>query len=94
MNNTYGANATSPIEVWLSQRNMEITCRVVAEDETAELLDVDSLSMRGAQREITGYLIDQGYQPVGRWTAESYDADGEAAETVRQFKLAAAQAIA
>jgi hypothetical protein len=39
---------------------MTITCMVVNEDETSSGLDVDSLSMRGAQREITGYLIGEG----------------------------------
>lgn len=77
----------SPIEVWLTQRNMEIQCAVVHEDESTDhTLGVDSLSMRGAQREITGYLIDQGYAPVGRWETEAND-HGNPVETVRRFKL-------
>jgi hypothetical protein len=44
----------SPIEVWLTQKNMAVTCRVIREDESSYELDIDSLSMRGAQREITG----------------------------------------
>jgi hypothetical protein len=70
---------TGPIEVWLSQENMEVTCRIVHEDETTTEPPVDSLSMRGAQREMTGWLIDQGYRPAGRWMEE---AEGEA---YRQF---------
>jgi hypothetical protein len=80
-----------PIEVWLSQPNIEITCRIVREDETAAYPDVDSLSLRGAQREITAWLIGLGYAPVGRWETEGrYDevAGGveETPECVRRFK--------
>ena len=78
-------NKPSPIEVWLSQANMTVTCTVVREDESTEQLAVDSLSMRGAQREITGYLIGLGYSPVGRWEA----AEPETPEVSRQFKAAA-----
>jgi hypothetical protein len=69
-----------PVEIWLTQNNMEINCMVVREDESTTSLQVESLSMRGAQREITGYLIDQGYTPAGRW---EYPEDEE---SVRQFK--------
>jgi hypothetical protein len=41
---------------------MEVMCMVVREDESTDILDVLSLSMRGAQREITGYLISHGYK--------------------------------
>ena len=82
-----------PIEVWLTQANMQITCRIIREDESVDYLDVDSLSMRGAQREITGHLIAQGYAPVGRWEAEfDGSADGGPSETVRKFKQAAEKA--
>jgi hypothetical protein len=81
----------SPIEVWLSRANMKITCTVVLEDETTSALDVKSLSMRGAQREMTGYLIAYGYTPVGRWEVEagsdSSSGGNEAVETSRKFKL-------
>jgi hypothetical protein len=75
-----------PIEVWLTQKNLEITCRVVHEDESVEMLGVDSLSMRGAQREMTGWYISKGYAPVGRWeSAWNDDRNGEG-ETFRRFK--------
>lgn len=82
--------ALGPIEVWLTQKNMQVTCRVVNEDETTDELDVDSLSMRGAQREMTGWFLQQGYKPVGRWelgepALEGTDYDG-ASETMRRFK--------
>ena len=70
--------ATEPIEVWLRQENMKVDCTVVYEDEsTDEHLVVDSLSMRGAQREITGYLIAEGYEAVGRWATEAAGGDDE-----------------
>jgi hypothetical protein len=88
MNNTNDTKP-SPIEVWLRQDNMQINCMVVHEDETTHSLEIDSLSMRGAQREITGWLISDGYEPVGRWQVEHDDSAMQAAETVRRFKLAA-----
>lgn len=75
----------SPIEVWLSQKNMQVSCTVVYEDESTEGLDVDSLSLRGAQREMTGWLISHGYKPVGRWETEHEDGNGWG-ETSRKFK--------
>jgi hypothetical protein len=75
--------AEEPIEVWLRQDNMKVDCWIVYDDEaTDEDIPIKSLSMRGAQREITGYLIAEGYEPVGRWSTE--DEDGR--ETVRQFR--------
>jgi hypothetical protein len=44
----------SPIEVWLRQRNLTVRCKVVYADESTEELEIDSLSMRSAQPEITG----------------------------------------
>ncbi len=79
-----------PIEVWLTKKNMVVTCRVVHEDESIEELGVDSLSMRGAQRYITGRLISEGYKPVGRWENHQ-DSGDDSAETSRTFKLDPAQ---
>jgi hypothetical protein len=89
MTNTNDAKP-SPIEVWLTQQNLEVKCMVVRDDETTYPLSINSLSMRGAQREITGWLINEGYEPVGRWQLESDDnaMDGPV-ETMRRFKLAA-----
>ena len=84
-------DASRPIEVWLSQPNIEITCSVVFEDESTTTLDIDSLSMRGAQREITGWLISQGYRPVGRWEDEANAPDGQR-ECSRRFRPAKAPA--
>jgi hypothetical protein len=79
------SSSTGPIEVWLTQRNMEVNCRIVLEDESTDGLNIESLSMRGAQREVTGYLIGRGYKPHGRWTVEQSDDEG-ATETSRTFK--------
>ena len=76
-----------PIEVWLRQDNMAVSCTVVAEDETTQNLDVHSLSLRGAEREITGWLISQAYSPVGRWQAEDEDTTNfDGREVVRRFR--------
>ena len=76
----------SPIEVWLSRPNLEIRCTIVHEDESTEELDVDSLSMRGAQREITGWLLSRGYKAVGRWEGEWVTEVGGTQETSRMFR--------
>ena len=39
-------------------------------DESTECLDLGAFSMRGAQPEVTGYLVSQGYEPSGRWEAQ------------------------
>lgn len=44
--------------------------------------------MRGAQREITGYLISQGFEPAGRWESAQVDGNGDEIETVRKFRPA------
>jgi hypothetical protein len=81
----------SPIEVWLSLGTTKITCTVVLEDESTSTLEVNSLSMRGAQREMTGYLMTHGYIPVGGWEVEADTDNGsggkDAVETSRMFKL-------
>lgn len=75
-----------PIEVWLTQANLQVTCRVISEDETATEYVVDSLSMRGAQREMTSFFIGRGYKPAGRWEAEAVDDEGTTLESVRRFR--------
>ena len=77
-----------PIEVWLtqSQSNLGVTCTVVHDDESTEVLDVDSLSMRGAMREITGHYISQDYEPDGRWSTEAMTVTDGPVEAMRRFK--------
>lgn len=64
--------STGPIEVWLNSRDdrPSISCIVVHEDESTATIDVDSPSMRGAQAEVTGHFIGQGYEPIGEWRIE------------------------
>lgn len=64
---------TTAIEVWLTQKNLEISCMIVNENESTDEIGVESLSMRGAQREVTGYLVGRGYEPVGRWESVEED---------------------
>jgi len=78
-------NAKGPVEVWLRQINMAITCTIVHEDESTEETEIESLSFRGAQREISGYFVSHGYEPAGRW--EDQEDDQRAGrESMRQFK--------
>ncbi len=79
-----------PIEMWLTQKNMEVSCTVAREDETTTELDVQSLSIRGAQREMTGWALRMGYEPVGRWVAEVEPDSGGWGETYRRFRPTAA----
>lgn len=90
MTDTQHDEKPSPIEVWLSQPNMEVTCTIVREDESTDSRSVSSLSMRGAQREITGWLIRRGYVAVGRWEihAQAGGDEGDPVETSRTFRLA------
>ena len=69
----------------LSRKHIEITCTLVREDESAFQHDLSSLSVRGAQREITSMLVDQDYVPAGRWSDDGQDDDGYS-EWSRAFK--------
>jgi hypothetical protein len=80
---------TQIIEVWLTQDRMEIICRVVHEDESAETFDVNSLSMRGAQREMTAFFIRNEWEPIGRWEIQVNDESNYTNETLecsRKFR--------
>ena len=82
-----------PIEVWLTQPNLEVSCMIVHEDESTDVgFDVTSMTMRGAQREMTGWFISQGYTPVGRWESarsKLEDIRDDGSETFRRFKPSA-----
>ena len=77
----------SPIEVWLRRENIEVTCTAVFENERTAVLEIDALSMRGAEREVTGRLIQLGYRPEGRWVIE-VGGSSDPVETWRRFKIA------
>jgi hypothetical protein len=64
----------------LSTFGSSITCEVFHKDRSGKKpLYVSMRSMRGAQREITGRLIEDGYEPDGEW-------EGTETETIRRFK--------
>jgi len=88
LNAAKGGPRRPPVEVWLleAKPGFRIACNVVHEDESADHPDIDSLSMRGAQREITSYLISQGYEPVGRWEVTARDGAGGTTESMRRFR--------
>lgn len=75
---------TKPIEVLLSRPHLEVTCRIVFPDGTAIAVGVDALSLRAAQREMTGWLIERGYQPAGQWSTQQ-EAARRAARTFRRL---------
>ena len=81
MNNT----TSGPVEIWLRRDSLQVICCIVNEDESTYGRPVDSLSMRGAQREIGGYLIAGGLWPDGLWTVEATDDNGAAIEAWRRF---------
>jgi hypothetical protein len=73
------------LQAVLSRKNIEIFCTLVFEDESVSYPTVDSVSVRGAQRELTGLLVAHGYTPAGRWSDEGEDEDGYQ-EWTRSFK--------
>jgi hypothetical protein len=79
-----------PVEVWLTKKNIEVTGRAIFEDETDTELTIWSASLRGAQREVTAWMIGRGYTPAGRWeweTGEEYETDGhDVGECSRAFQ--------
>lgn len=73
------------LQAVLSRKNIEIFCTLVFEDESVSYPSVNSVSVRGAQRELTGLLVAHGYTPAGRWSDDGEDADGYE-EWTRSFK--------
>jgi hypothetical protein len=75
------------IEVWLRRDHTGVACRVVHENESTETLDVDSLTLAGAEREVTGWFLSKGYTPVDHdWSMEIADSDGTVMESMRRFQ--------
>jgi hypothetical protein len=73
------------LQAVLTRKNIEITCTLVFEDESVSYPSVQSVSVRGAQREVTGQLVAHGYTPGGRWSEGKEDEDGYT-EWTRPFK--------
>ncbi|MGI5236456.1 hypothetical protein [Dactylosporangium sp. CA-139066] len=74
----------SVAEVWLMGARPPISCMLVHTDETTGTRDLTAVSMLGAQREITGQLIADGYRPDGPWV----DVDPAGPEAMRKFQHA------
>jgi hypothetical protein len=75
----------APIEVWLRFDGKRVLCAIVNPDESVYPHDIASPSLRGAQREVGGYLIGNGFWPDGLWTVEAKDDNGAAVESWRRF---------
>src|SRR5215469_3701289 len=71
----------TPIEVWLSQPHLEVTCRIVFPGGAIMAVGVVSPSLNGAEHELTAWLTEHGYQPAGGWHT-----DGNGRETARTFQ--------
>ena len=81
-------STSSGVEIWLRLDGLRVVCNIVNADESTYRREIDSLSLRGAQREITGYLIGYGYRPEDGWTVEAVGESGVAAEAWRRFNPA------
>lgn len=75
-----------PIEVWLRQKNIAVKCQVVNEDESSYPWTIRSLNLRGAQREITHHLRNEGWSPMGRWRYTAGSSVAGFGECVRTFR--------
>lgn len=76
-----------PVEIWLfwTRAQMEIGSRYVYQSEATRRGVAESVSMRAAQREVTGDMIAKGWEPVGRWVTE-VEENGAAIECYRNFR--------
>lgn len=60
-------------EAWLNRTGDTVTAMFVNTDESTTNHPAVFRSMPGAQREITGHLVAQGYRPSGAWVDHSED---------------------
>jgi hypothetical protein len=63
----------------------EFLCELVAETKSTIESQPGAPSLPGFQRQITEYLIGQGYRPQGSWQTTATDAAAEPVECVRMF---------
>ena len=75
----------APIEVWLRHAGSRVLCAIVNPDESVYPHEIASPSLRGAQREVGGWLIGEGFWPDGLWTVEAKDEAGAPVESRRRF---------
>jgi hypothetical protein len=80
---------TKRVEAWLSKTPDSLKAWVVDETERRREVHLDSLSLMGAQRELSGWLVENGFEPLQRWSYQ--DPPGgprqDFQECVRHFRL-------
>ena len=81
-------STSSGVEIWLRLDGLRVVCNIVNADESTYRREIDSLSLRGAQREVSGFLVGNGYRPEHDWTVEAVGESGVAAEAWRRFNPA------
>lgn len=57
------------IKVWVIQNRFHITAFEETESGRRSEINVQSINLRGAQRELTSWYKSVGWGPIGRWTA-------------------------
>jgi hypothetical protein len=78
-------NKRAPIEVWLRSSGKRVLCAIVTGDESAYPHEIASPSLRGAQREVTAWLIAADHWPDGLWVNEAHNDAGAPVESWRRF---------
>lgn len=72
------------VEIIITRKGMRISADEFDAEEVGVSLDVNSLSVRGAQREVTAEKLAAGFRPLGRWETLAEDGD-DYVETARLF---------
>lgn len=68
-------------QVWLTRPDGKLKCKVTFDNSTYADYEIKSQSLRGAEREITGWMIKQGFRPSGDWQGTL-----QTGTTIRQFE--------
>jgi len=78
------------VEIWLTldEDGSGVYGRMYFDDETTRPIPVRARSIGGAEREVTAWLIGQGYEAVSYWNVEAGD-DELVTESSRTFRGAA-----
>ena len=60
------------VDVWLTldEERTGVIARIYFEDETVRWIRVSARSISGAEREMTAWLISQGYEGISYWNSE------------------------
>lgn len=60
-----------PFIIKLTQEYIDVICTAIFSDKTEQSLEIDSVKILSAQREITNILVALGFRPVSRWIEEN-----------------------